>query len=101
MVIKMSKFTKEMINDYADKLLIGLTDEENETVLNEFEIIETRMDLINEIEGLSEVEPMHYPYIIESKPRSGQDIKNDNVEDLLKNSDKVSDREIEVPKVVG
>ena len=26
----MSKFTKEMVNDYADKLLIGLTDEENE-----------------------------------------------------------------------
>ncbi len=28
----MSKFTKEMVNDYADKLLIGLTDEENELV---------------------------------------------------------------------
>ncbi|MBQ3021219.1 MAG: hypothetical protein IJD92_03240 [Bacilli bacterium] len=97
----MSKFTKEMINDYADKLLIGLTDEENQTVLDEFEAIEARMDLINEIDGLSSVEPMHYPYIIESNPRSGDVIKNDSVEDLLKNSDKVSDREIEVPKVVG
>lgn len=100
MVIKMSKFTKEMIDDYADKLLIGLTDEENRTVLNEFETIEARMNLINEIEGLSEIEPMHYPYIIESISRSGKDIKNDSIEDLLKNSDKVSDREIEVPKVV-
>ena len=36
----MSKFTKEMVNDYADKLLIGLTDEENELVLKEFDIIE-------------------------------------------------------------
>lgn len=101
MVIKMSKFTKEMIDNYADKLLIGLTKEENETVLNEFEIIEARMDLINGIEGLSEVEPMHYPFTIESKIRDGQKISNDNVEDLLKNSDKISDREIEVPKVVG
>ena len=101
MVTKMSKFTKEMIDNYADKLLIGLTEEENETVLNEFEIIEARMNLINEIEGLSEIEPMHYPFAIESKPRDGKEIKNDNVEDLLKNSDKVSDREIEVPKVVG
>ena len=101
MVTKMSKFTKEMIDNYADKLLIGLTEEENETVLNEFEIIEARMNLINEIEGLSEIEPMHYPFTIESKPREGKEIKNDNVEDLLKNSDKVSDREIEVPKVVG
>ena len=29
----MSKFTKEMIADYADKLLIGLTEEENKTLL--------------------------------------------------------------------
>lgn len=101
MVIKMTKFTKEMIDNYADKLLIGLTDEENKTVLNEFETIEKRMDLINEIEGLSEVEPMHYPYIIEATPRSGENIINDDVVDLLKNCDKVSDREIEVPKVVG
>ena len=26
----MGKFTKEMVNDYADKLLIGLTEEEQE-----------------------------------------------------------------------
>ena len=31
----MSKFTKEMIDDYADKLLIGLTPEENKMVLDE------------------------------------------------------------------
>ena len=36
----MSKFTKEMVDDYANKLLIGLTDEENKNVLDEFEEIE-------------------------------------------------------------
>jgi len=97
----MSKFTKEMINDYADKLLIGLSEEENETLLNEFKVIEARMDLINEIKGISDVEPMHFPYVIESNPRDGQTIENEEVENLLKNCDKVSDREIEVPKVVG
>ena len=97
----MSKFTKEMIADYADKLLIGLTEEENKTLLEEFQVIEARMDLINEIDGLSEIEPMHYPFTIESRPRTGEVIENDNVEDLIKNSDKISDREIEVPKVVG
>ena len=97
----MNKFTKEMINDYAEKLLIGLTDEENKTILEEFQVIEARMDLINEIEGLSDIEPMHYPYTIESCPRTGDVVENDDVEDLIKNSDKVSDREIEVPKVVG
>lgn len=97
----MSKFTKDVIDDYAEKLLIGLTSDENKTLLEEFQIIEARMNLINEIEGINNVEPMHYPFIIESNPRSGEEIINDDVNDLLKNSDKVSDREIEVPKVVG
>ena len=43
----MSKFTKELIEDYADKLLIGLTEEETTTILDEFEVIEANMDLIN------------------------------------------------------
>lgn len=97
----MSKFTKEMIDDYAEKLLIGLTEEENKTLLEEFQIIESRMDLINEIKDINKIEPLHYPFIVESTPRNGFDIENDDVNDLIKNSDKVSDREIEVPKVVG
>lgn len=97
----MSKFTKEMINEYADKLLIGLTEEETNTIYSEFNVIEKNMDLINKIDGISEIEPQHYPFIVEASPRSGKEIINDDVEDLLKNCDKVSDREIEVPKVVG
>ena len=42
------KFTKEMVDDYADKLLIGLTDEENKMVLDEFAGIDKNIDLINE-----------------------------------------------------
>ena len=61
----MSKFNEELMYDYADKLLIGLTLEEAKTLVDEFDVIESRMDLINEIEGISEVEPMHYPFIIE------------------------------------
>ena len=49
----MEKFTKEMVDDYADKLLIGLTEEENKMVLDEFEIIDRNIDLINKIPGLS------------------------------------------------
>ena len=36
----MSKFTKEMVDSYADKLLIGLSEEENKRVLDEFEEID-------------------------------------------------------------
>ena len=97
----MSNFTKEMIDDYADKLLIGLTDEETKTILDEFEVIEANMDLINEIDGIKDIKPQDYPFIIETNPRDGQTIINDDVKNILKNSDNVSDREIEVPKVVG
>ena len=59
------------------------------------------MDLINKIDKIKEVDPQDYPFIIEVNPRDGLKIENENIDDVLKNSDKVSDREIEVPKVVG
>ena len=54
----MAKFTEEMVRDYADKLLIGLTDEETKMVLDEFEVIDKNIDLINKIPNIEEVEPM-------------------------------------------
>ena len=45
------KFTKELVDDLADKLLIGLSPEENEMVLSEFDEIDANIDLINEIES--------------------------------------------------
>ena len=97
----MGKFTKEMVDDYADKLLIGLTEEENKMVLDEFEIIDKDIDLINEIPNISEVEPMthtldDFEYVLR------EDVVEDSVpiEDLMSNCDRYEDREIEVPKVV-
>ena len=98
----MSKFTKEMVNDYADKLLIGLTEEENKQVLDEFEIIDKNIDLINKIPNISEVEPMTHcldDFIYEL--RSDILEESTDIEDLLQNCDNTLDREVEVPKVVG
>ena len=98
----MSKFTKEMVNDYAEKLLIGLTEEENKQVLNEFDVIDASIDLINKIPGINEVEPMtHCLDDFEVKLR--EDVAEDSVaiEELLANCERVNGREIEVPKVVG
>ena len=44
-----TKFTKEMVDDYADKLLIGLTAEENQMVLDEFSVIDESINVINNI----------------------------------------------------
>ena len=98
----MSKFTKEMVNDYADKLLIGLTEEENKQVLDEFEIIDENIDLINKIPNIENIEPMTHcldDFICEL--RSDISEKSIDIEELLQNCDDKTDREVSVPKVVG
>ena len=98
----MAKFTSEMVNEYAEKLLIGLTEEENKQVLDEFEDIDKNIDLINKIPNISEVEPMTHTlddFVYELR----EDVVEDSVpiEELLQNCDVIRDNEVEVPKVVG
>ena len=98
----MGKFTKEMVNDYAEKLLIGLTEEENKMVLDEFEIIDRNIDLINNIPNISEVECMtHALDDFEYELREDIPEESVDIEDLLSNCDDRTDREVVVPKVVG
>ena len=99
----MSKtFTKEMVNEYADKLLIGLTEEENKRVLDEFDIIDKNINIINEIPDIESVEPMSW-----CLDRTIDSLREDVIEestpidDLLKNSDKTIGDAIEVPRVVS
>lgn len=98
----MSKFTKEMVDDYADKLLIGLTEEENQMVLDEFEIIDQNIDLINEIKNISNVEPMTH-CLDDFTCDFREDVVETSVpiEELLQNCDECTECEIEVPQVVG
>jgi aspartyl/glutamyl-tRNA(Asn/Gln) amidotransferase C subunit len=97
----MAKFTKEMVNEYANKLLIGLTDEENKMVLDEFEVIDRDIDIINSIDNIKDVEPMTH-----TLDDFNYDLREDiatpspDIESLLKNSKKIMGREVEVPKVV-
>lgn len=97
----MKKFTKEMVDNYADKLLIGLTDEENKLVLDEFEIIDKNIDLINKIPNLSEVEPMTHcldDFIYEL--REDIEEKSIDIDELLQNCDEVINCEVKLPRVV-
>jgi len=98
----MSKFTKEMVDEYADKLLIGLTEEENKQVLDEFDEIDKQIDLINEIPNIEQVEPMtHTLDNFEFVLRDDEIEESIDTEDALSNSDEHTEREVEVPKVVG
>ena len=98
----MTKFTEEMVNDYADKLMIGLTKEENKNTLDEFEIIDQNIDLINKIPNIEKVEPMtHCLDDFEFELREDKVEDSIAIDDLLANCDDATDREVSVPKVVG
>lgn len=99
----MQKFTKEMVDDYADKLLIGLTEEENKMVLDEFEIIDSNIDIINEIPNIEKVEPMtHCLDNFEYELREDVPEESIAIEDLLANcDDSTVDGEVQVPRMVG
>ena len=95
-------FTKEMVNDYAEKLLIGLTEEECNMVLEEFSIIDETINKINNIKDIEEIEPMTH-----CLDRYISELRNDEIEEsipikeLLQNCDLHTDKEVELPKVVG
>lgn len=95
-------FTKEMILDYADKLLIGLSDEECNTLLEEFDVIKENMEIIANIENISDVEVQNFPCEFGTIDLR-EDIPSESlpIEDILANCDQSIDRMVEVPKVVG
>ena len=97
----MAKFTQEQVIDYADKLWIGLTDEEINLVLDEFEDIDTKIDLINKIPNIASVEPMthcldDFEYVL----REDEVEESVSIDELLQNCESKLDREVCVPKVV-
>ena len=98
----MHKFTEEVVDDLADKLLIGLTKEENKMVLDEFDKIDADIDKLNAIKGLDKVEPMTHcldDFVYEL--REDEVEESVPIDDLLQNCDDYVDTEIKVPKVVG
>lgn len=95
------EFTKEVVNDLAEKLLIGLTEEENTMVLDEFEIIDKNINIINEIEGIEQVEPMtHCLDYFQYELREDEIEESTPIEEALANCDDYLGSEVRVPKVV-
>ena len=53
-----SGFTQEKVDKLADLLLIGLTEEENKMLFEEFAVIDANINKINEIPNIKDVTPM-------------------------------------------
>ena len=97
-----TKVTKEDLKKYAGLLMFDMKEEEYDTLLKEFAITEKHMALIGEIDGIEDVEPMTFPYVIYHASLR-EDISKPclTTEEVLKNTkDKKADQ-VKVPKVVG
>lgn len=98
----MEKINKDVLKKVANNLMFDMTDDEYETLLNEFDILVKQFELMSEIKGLEEVEPMSFPfevtndYLREDEPEEPLDRDS-----ALKNAKDVVDGQIRLPKVVG
>ena len=94
-------FTKELVDKFANDLLIGLTKEENKMVLDEFKIIEKSMDRIANIKDIANEEAMTHPLEYENVSLREDDLVRElDVKEVLQNAKNKTEEEIIVPKVV-
>lgn len=92
---------KEKLKEYAAKLMFDMKDSEYETLSKEFEIILKQMDLIENIKGIKDVEPMTFPFLLHHVKWRGDEVKDElSNKDVLKNAEVVDREQVRVPKVV-
>jgi len=97
----MKKITKENIQDYALKLMFKMKEDEYDTFEKEFETILKHMDLIGQIDGIENVEPMTFPFKKDVRLREDVVTSTLTTEDAIKNAKDVVYDEVKVPRVVG
>lgn len=94
--------TKEKLKDYAAKLMFDMDDDGYERTLKEFEIVEKHMELIGELEGIENIEPMTFPYVIYHASLRDDDAKEClTCDQVLANAKETKADQVKVPKVVG
>lgn len=98
----MKEVNKDVLKDAANRLLFDMTDEEYNTLLDEFDSIKEQFLLIGNIEGVDKLTPMTFPfnvtvdYLREDEPTTPL-----TQEEVLKNAGSTKDGQIKLPKVVG
>lgn len=98
----MKKVSKELLKEYANKLMFDMSDEQYETLLHEFSDIQKEMEFIGEIPNIDEVEPMTFPFDVTNDYLREDVIEEPLERDVaLKNASDVVDGQIRLPKVVG
>lgn len=97
----MKEVSKEVLELSADKLMFDLSDEQYDHLLHEFDLIISQMHLLDDIEGVDDVEPMTFPFDV-TNTYLRDDVAGEplNREEALKNSKDVLNGQIKLPRIV-
>ena len=97
----MNNVNKETLKTAANKLMFDMSEEQYDNLLNEFDVIISQMNLIGDIEGVDEVEPMTFPFdVTTTYLREDVSSKPLSREEALRNAKDVVDGQIRLPRVV-
>lgn len=93
--------TIDKLKDYANKLEFDMDDKEYITLQSEFEVLIKQMNLIGELDGLSKVDTLDFPFPLDSAYLRNDivDLELDRETALMNAKDKL-DNSVKVPKVV-
>ncbi|MBR0439183.1 MAG: Asp-tRNA(Asn)/Glu-tRNA(Gln) amidotransferase subunit GatC [Bacilli bacterium] len=98
----MKPVNKSVLEEAAQKLMFEMDEKQYDTLLEEFHTILSQLELIGEIPGVDEVEPMTFPFdVTNSFLREDVTQKPLDRDVALKNASDVVDGQIRLPKVVG
>ena len=98
----MKKISKTTLHEIASTLMFDMEDAQYDTLIDEFDVVLKQMDLISQIPGVDEVEPMTFPFeVTVSYLREDENTNPLVKEEALKNAKEVVDGQIRLPKVVG
>lgn len=97
----MKPVDKDILKEAAHNSFFDMKDEEYETLLKEFDVISKQLELISQIDGVDDVEPMTFPYpVFTDVLREDIAEATPDRESLLKNTHEVVNGMIKLPKVV-
>lgn len=93
--------TKDVLKSTANKLMFDMSDEEYERLVDEFKVLIKHMNIIGEIKGVDEAEPMSFPFDVTNNCLR-EDIATEPLsrEDALKNAKDIEDGQIRLPRVL-
>ncbi|MCF0113340.1 MAG: Asp-tRNA(Asn)/Glu-tRNA(Gln) amidotransferase GatCAB subunit C [Bacilli bacterium] len=97
----MKEINLDVLHDAAHRLLFDMSEQEYQTLYEEFGVLTKQMDTIGKLEGLDAYEPMTFPFDCRVDYLR-EDVASIPLprEEALANAGNVQDNEIKLPKVV-